>query len=71
MIFFSKIGTNIGTVSGVNVLTSVLQTGITPTYPQKITDSASTTNWIHLTLNGGRIRILDNVGTEKYNVTFQ
>ena len=63
------IGTNTGTVSGVNILTSVLQTGITPTYPQKITDSASTTNWVQITLNGGRIRILDNVGTEQYNQT--
>jgi predicted secreted protein len=65
----TTIGTNITTVSGVNILTSVLQTGITPTYPQKITDSGSTTNWVQLTLNGGRIRILDNVGTEQYNQT--
>jgi hypothetical protein len=65
----TTIGINIGTVSGVNILTSVSQTGITPTYPQKITDSTSTTNWVQLALNGGRIRILDNVGAEQYNQT--
>ena len=63
------IGINTATISGVDVLTSGTINGITTTYPQRITDSATTLTWVNLNLNGGRIRILDNLGSEQLNST--
>ena len=61
------IGINTATISGVDVLTSGTITGISPTYPQRITDTVTTLTWVNLNLNGGRIRILDNLGVEQLN----
>ena len=63
------IGINTSVISGVNVVTTSAQVGISPTYPQLITDSVTTTTWLNLTLNNGRIRILDNLGAEYLNTT--
>jgi hypothetical protein len=63
------IGINSPFISGVNVMTTASITAVTPTYPQKITDSGSTSTWLDITLNGGRIRILNNLGVEYLNTT--
>ena len=63
------IGINTATISGVDILTSGNQNGITPTSPQRITDSAATLTWVNIVLNGGRIRILNQLGAEQLNST--
>ena len=65
----SVIGINTTIISGVNVITTSVQTGVSPTYPQVITDVSTTSNWLNLTLNGGRIRIVNDVGVTKFNQT--
>ena len=61
------IGINASVISGVNLVTTSAQVGISPTYPQLITDAATTTTWLNLTLNNGRIRILDSLSAEYMN----
>ena len=63
------IGINTATISGVDILTSGNQNGITPTSPQRITDSVATLTWVNIVLNGGRIRILNQLGAEQLNST--
>ena len=48
------IGTNSATLAGVNIITNLV-TGIIPTYPQQLTDSTGTTNWLKVTLTAGQV----------------
>lgn len=51
----TTIGTNSATVSGVNILTTATQAGITPVFPQQITDAVGSTNWLNITLTAGQV----------------
>ena len=52
----TTIGTNSATVIGINIITTgTLLANVSPTYPQQITDSTGTTNWLKVNLTSGQV----------------
>ena len=52
----TTIGTNSATVTGINITTTgTLLANVSPIYPQQITDSTGTTNWLKVNLTTGQV----------------